>query len=80
MILLSFIMLSSAALAAFKLVPSSIMFLSFISYFALVTVNFTNNNSNLISNEDIRLEKGHICETFVQMNKGATDIILKHIL
>ena len=36
--------------------------------------------SNLISNEDIRHEKGHICETFVQMNKGATDIILKHIL
>jgi 3-deoxy-D-manno-octulosonic-acid transferase len=35
--------------------------------------------SNLISNEDIRHEKGHICETFVQMNKGATDIILKHI-
>ena len=36
--------------------------------------------SNLISNEDIRHEKGHICETFVQMNKGATDIILKHII
>jgi 3-deoxy-D-manno-octulosonic-acid transferase len=35
--------------------------------------------SNLISNEDIRHEKGHICSTFVQMNKGATDIILKHI-
>ena len=35
--------------------------------------------SNLISNEDIRYEKGHICSTFVQMNKGATDIILKHI-
>ncbi len=34
---------------------------------------------NLISNEDIRHEKGHICETFVQMNKGATDIILNHI-
>jgi 3-deoxy-D-manno-octulosonic-acid transferase len=34
---------------------------------------------NLISNEDIRHEKGHICATFVQMNKGATDIILKHI-
>ena len=34
---------------------------------------------NLISNEDIRHEKGHICETFVQMNKGATDVILKHI-
>ncbi|MDY0089718.1 MAG: glycosyltransferase N-terminal domain-containing protein [Flavobacteriaceae bacterium] len=36
--------------------------------------------SNLILNEDIRHEKGHICETFVQMNKGATDVILKHIL
>ena len=35
--------------------------------------------SNLISNEDIRHEKGHICSTFVQMNKGATDVIIKHI-
>ncbi|MCF6131057.1 3-deoxy-D-manno-octulosonic acid transferase [Flavobacterium wongokense] len=35
--------------------------------------------SNLISNEDIRHEKGHICSTFVQMNKGATDVILQHI-
>lgn len=34
---------------------------------------------NLIFNEDIRHEKGHICETFVQMNKGATDIILKYL-
>ncbi len=34
---------------------------------------------NLIFNEDIRHEKGHICATFVQMNKGATEIILKHI-
>jgi len=34
---------------------------------------------NLIANEDIRHEKGHICETFVQMNKGATAVILKHI-
>jgi 3-deoxy-D-manno-octulosonic-acid transferase len=34
---------------------------------------------NLIANEDIRHEKGHICETFVQMNKGATEVILKHI-
>ncbi|MFZ4105883.1 3-deoxy-D-manno-octulosonic acid transferase [Flavobacterium sp.] len=34
---------------------------------------------NLIFNEDIRHEKGHICATFVQMNKGATDIILKNI-
>lgn len=35
--------------------------------------------SNLISNDDIRHEKGHICSTFVQMNKGATSVILKHI-
>lgn len=34
---------------------------------------------NLIQNQAIRLEKGHICSTFVQMNKGATDIIFKHI-
>jgi len=34
---------------------------------------------NLVSNEDIRHEKGHICATFVQMNKGATEIILKNI-
>ena len=36
--------------------------------------------TNLISNEDIRNEKGHICSTFVQMNKGGTSIILKYIL
>ena len=35
--------------------------------------------SNLISNAAIRNEKGHICSTFVHMNKGATDIILKYI-
>jgi 3-deoxy-D-manno-octulosonic-acid transferase len=35
--------------------------------------------SNLISNEDIRHEKGQICSTFVQMNKGATHVIMKHI-
>ncbi len=35
---------------------------------------------NLIQNEDIRAEKGHICSTFVQMNKNATSIILKEIL
>ena len=35
--------------------------------------------TNLISNEDIRHEKGHICSTFVQMNKGATDVVLKHL-
>jgi 3-deoxy-D-manno-octulosonic-acid transferase len=36
--------------------------------------------SNLIRNEDIRNEKGHICSTFVQMNKGATAIILEKML
>jgi len=35
--------------------------------------------SNLITNDDIRHEKGHICATFVQMNKGATEIILNQI-
>ena len=35
---------------------------------------------NLILNEDIRAEKGHICSTFVQMNKNATQIILDTIL
>lgn len=33
----------------------------------------------LINNEDERHEKGHICSTFVQMNKGATEVIMKHI-
>ncbi len=33
----------------------------------------------LLSNEDIRHEKGHICHTFVQMNRNATKIIVKHI-
>ena len=35
--------------------------------------------STLISNIDIRHEKGHICETFVTMNKGATDKILNNL-
>lgn len=33
----------------------------------------------LLANEDIRHEKGHICGTFVQMNKGATGIILNYL-
>ncbi|RAR71816.1 3-deoxy-D-manno-octulosonic acid transferase [Flavobacterium aciduliphilum] len=42
--------------------------------------NELNNAFNLlIHNEDERHEKGHICATFVQMNKGATEVILKHI-
>ena len=34
---------------------------------------------NLIQNEDVRYEKGHICSTFVQMNKNATASIMKYI-
>ena len=34
----------------------------------------------LIQNEDERFEKGHICSTFVQMNKGASNIIMNHII
>ncbi len=34
---------------------------------------------DLIANNDIRQEKGHICSTFVNMNKGATEVILKNI-
>ena len=34
---------------------------------------------NLIQNKDIREEKGHICSTFVKMNTGALDTILKNI-
>jgi 3-deoxy-D-manno-octulosonic-acid transferase len=34
----------------------------------------------LLQNEDERLEKGHICSTFVQMNKGATNIIINHLI
>ena len=34
---------------------------------------------NLIGNEDVRYEKGHICSTFVQMNKNATEIIMKQL-
>lgn len=34
---------------------------------------------NLLFNEDIRHEKGHICSTFVQMNKGATQTIMNHL-
>jgi 3-deoxy-D-manno-octulosonic-acid transferase len=33
----------------------------------------------LLQNEDERLEKGHICSTFVQMNKGATQTVMLHI-
>jgi 3-deoxy-D-manno-octulosonic-acid transferase len=33
----------------------------------------------LLQNEDERLEKGHICSTFVQMNKGATQTVMSQI-
>lgn len=33
----------------------------------------------LVQNLDERHEKGHICSTFVQMNKGATEKIIQHI-
>ena len=33
----------------------------------------------LLQNEEERLEKGHICSTFVQMNKGATEHIFSNI-
>jgi len=33
----------------------------------------------LLQNNGERFEKGHICDTFVQMNKGATGIILNHL-
>jgi 3-deoxy-D-manno-octulosonic-acid transferase len=34
---------------------------------------------DLIVDPNFRSEKGHICSTFVQMNKGATNIIMKNI-
>ncbi|WP_339888185.1 glycosyltransferase N-terminal domain-containing protein [uncultured Flavobacterium sp.] len=34
----------------------------------------------LLQNEDERFEKGHICSTFVQMNKGASDSIMNYII
>jgi len=33
----------------------------------------------LLQNTDERFEKGHICSTFVQMNKGATEKILSQL-
>ena len=35
--------------------------------------------TKLFKNEVIREEKGHICSTFVKMNKGATSIIMNKI-
>jgi 3-deoxy-D-manno-octulosonic-acid transferase len=36
--------------------------------------------TNLLQNEDERHEKGHIAQSFVQMNTGATEKIIRHIL
>ena len=48
---------------------------------AITSQNELNETFNaLLSDTVIRNEKGHICSTFVQMNKGATDVILNHIL
>jgi 3-deoxy-D-manno-octulosonic-acid transferase len=35
---------------------------------------------DFITDANFRSEKGHICSTFVQMNKGATNIILKNVV
>ena len=43
------------------------------------TNSLTETFNLLLQNEDERLEKGHICSTFVQMNKGATAHILSNI-
>ena len=42
--------------------------------------NELNDSFNLlVNNKDERHEKGHICATFIQLNKGATDIILNNL-
>ncbi len=47
---------------------------------SISTQNELNDAFNLlINNKDERNERGHICATFVQMNKGASEVILKHI-
>jgi 3-deoxy-D-manno-octulosonic-acid transferase len=43
------------------------------------TEQLKKNIDDMISDEVYRSEKGHICSTFVTMNKGATNIILKSI-
>jgi 3-deoxy-D-manno-octulosonic-acid transferase len=43
------------------------------------TNSLTETFNLLLQNEDERVEKGHICSTFVQMNKGATEHILNKI-
>lgn len=56
---------------------------------ALVNMGGCNSISNssqlkeafdlLLQNEDERVEKGHVCSTFVEMNKGATNRIINHL-
>ena len=41
--------------------------------------NLKNAFDLLLQNEDERYEKGHICSTFVQMNQGATQAILRYL-
>jgi len=43
------------------------------------TNSLTETFNLLLQNEDERVEKGHICSTFVQMNKGATEKISNQI-
>jgi 3-deoxy-D-manno-octulosonic-acid transferase len=49
-------------------------------------LSITNSNelkqtfTSLIQNNDLRLKKGKICNTFVQKNKGATNCILSQII
>lgn len=43
------------------------------------TNSLTETFNLLLQNEDERVEKGQICSTFVQMNKGATSHILSNI-
>jgi len=42
-------------------------------------VEMTNTLSDLVSNDIYRLETGHIAGTFVSMNRGAVNHIIKHI-
>ena len=34
----------------------------------------------LIQNADVRIEKGHVCSTFVEMNKNASETIMNYII
>ena len=61
--------------------PEAIALVNLQGCVAITTQNDLNETLDLLlSDTVIRHEKGHICSTFVQMNKGATDVILNHIL